>query len=194
MYLDATLAMVAYTTMTVMFYLLGAAILNRQGLIPEKAELISTLGMMYTESLGPWARTLFLIGAIVVLYSTLFAALAAWTRMFTDAFSRIGMFNFDNEVLRRKSIAICAWVIPVIWATLFLYFKQPGLMVFLGGLATVVILLIVVFAALFFRYRRLDRRLLPTPIYDIALWISSISIVVVAAYVGWDAFAKLIAG
>ena len=79
MYLDAMLAMVAYTLMTVMFYLLGAAILNRQGVVPESTELISTLGTMYTQSLGPWARSLFVVGAFVVLYSTLFAALAAWT-------------------------------------------------------------------------------------------------------------------
>lgn len=191
MYLDATLAMVAYTSMTVMFYLLGAAVLHRQDLLPAEGELISTLGMMYTDSLGPWARSLFLVGAIVVLYSTLFAALAAWTRMFTDAFSRIGVFNFSDERVRRRSIAILAWVIPIIWGTLFLFMGRPGLMVFLGGLATVVILLIVVFAAIFFRYRRLDPRLLPTSLYDVCLWISSISIVMVAAYVGWDTVSKL---
>ena len=38
------LAMVAYTLMTVMFYLLGAAILHRQEMVPESTELISTLG------------------------------------------------------------------------------------------------------------------------------------------------------
>ena len=88
-------------------------------------------------------------------------------------------------------IAILAWVIPFIWATLFLFMGKPALMVFLGGLATVVILLIVVFAAVFFRYYRLDQRLLPTRLYDICLWISSISIVVVALYVGWDTLSKL---
>ncbi len=191
MYLDATLAMVAYTSMTVMFYLLGAAVLHRQSMVPAEGDLISVLGNMYTDSLGPWARHLFLVGAIVVLYSTLFAALAAWTRMFTDAFSKVGMFNFADEAVRRKSIAILAWVIPFIWATLFLFMGKPALMVFLGGLATVVILLIVVFAAMFFRYYRLDQRLLPTRLYDICLWISSISIVVVAVYVGWDTLSKL---
>lgn len=192
MYLDATLAMVAYTTMTVMFYLLGAAILNRQQLEPEEGDLISTLGAMYTDSLGPWARTLFLVGAIVVLYSTLFAALAAWTRMFTDAFARVGMFSFEDERVRRKSIAILAWAIPAIWGTLFLFVKQPALMVFLGGLATVVILVMVVFAAIFFRYRRLDPRLLPTRLYDVCLWISSLAIFVVATYSAWSAVTKLL--
>jgi Mn2+/Fe2+ NRAMP family transporter len=191
MYLDATLAMVAYTTMTVMFYLLGAAVLHRQNLVPAEGDLIQTLGSMYTDSLGPWARSLYLIGAIVVLYSTLFAALAAWTRMFSDAFARVGMFDFDHEPTRRKSIAILAWAIPMIWGTLFLFMGKPGLMVLLGGLATVVILLVVVFAALFFRYRRLDRRLTPTRLYDICLWISSVSILGVAVYVSWDTITKL---
>ena len=62
------------------------------------------------------------------------------------------------------------------WATLFLIMGDPALMVILGGLATVVILLIVVFAALYFRYQRLDIRMRPGMLYDITLWISSISI------------------
>ena len=180
MYWDALLAMLAYTAMTVMFYLLGAAVLNRQGLVPESGDLIKTLGMMYTQSLGPWARSIFVVGAIVVLYSTLFAALAAWTRLFADAFGRVGMYQFENPKSRSFAIALLAWAIPTIWATLFLFMGKPALMVILGGTSTVVILLIVVFAALWFRYRRLDQRLLPTKAYDGWLWLSSIAIAVVA--------------
>lgn len=180
MYWDALLAMVAYTTMTVMFYLLGAAILNRMGTVPASGDLISTLGTMYTESLGGWARSVFIVGAIVVLYSTLFAALAAWTRMFADAFGRIGMYRFENPKSRQLAIGIFAWVIPAIWGTLFLFMGKPALMVILGGTSTVVILLIVVFAALYFRYRRLDGRLLPTKAYDIWLILSSLAITIVA--------------
>ena len=192
MYLDATLAMIAYTLMTVMFYLLGAAVLHRQEMVPESGNLISTLGSMYTDSLGPWARSLFLVGALVVLYSTLFAALAAWTRMFSDAIARVGVFSFEDVVKRRQSIAILAWLIPLVWGTLFLFMGKPALMVLLGGVATVFILLIVVFAAMYFRYRRLDRRLLPTWRYDIALWISAISIVLVASYVFVDTLRKFV--
>lgn len=186
MYWDATLAMVAYTAMTVMFYLLGAAILHRQGLVPDGSDLIKTLGNMYTQSLGPWAKSLFVAGAIVVLYSTLFAALAAWTRLFSDAFGRIGFYDFADVHSRKRAIGIAAWVIPFIWATLFLIMDNPALMVILGGLATVVILLIVVFATLYFRYYRLDRRLWPSVIYDVTLWISSIAICLVAVYVVYE--------
>lgn len=180
MYWDASLAMLAYTGMTVMFYLLGAAVLNRQGTVPESGDLISTLGNMYTESLGPWARSVFIVGAIVVLYSTLFAALAAWTRMFADAFGRVGMYKFENQKSRNSAIAVLAWVIPAIWGTLFLFMGKPALMVILGGTSTVVILLIVVFAALWFRHRRLDKRLAPTLTYDIWLLLSAAAIAIVA--------------
>lgn len=185
MYWDAILSMIAYTLMTVMFYLLGAAVLHRQGLVPDDGELINTLGEMYTNSLGPWARTVFVVGAIVVLYSTLFAALAAWSRMFADAFGRIGCYDFDNQASRKRAIAILAWVIPLGWATLFLFMRNPGFMVILGGLATVVILMIVVFASLYFRYRTQDARLRSGAAYDALLWISSIAIFVVAIYALW---------
>lgn len=186
MYWDAILAMFAYTAMTVMFYLLGAAVLHRQGLVPEGSELITTLGNMYTDSLGAWAKYVFVVGAIIVLYSTLFAALAAWTRLFADAFGRIGCYDFQDQKARGKAIAIAAWIIPAMWATLFLVMGDPAFMVIIGGLATVVILLIVVFAALYFRYRRLDHRLRPGVPYDLWLWLSSISIFLVAIYVLYD--------
>lgn len=182
MYWDAILAMLAYTAMTVMFYLLGAAVLHRQGMIPAEQDLINVLGNMYTDSLGPGARNLFVIGAIVVLYSTLFAALAAWTRMFADAFGRIGCYNFQCEDSRKRAIAIAAWVIPFGWATLFLLIGKPGFMVIIGGLATVVILLVVVFATLYYRYTQRDSRLEPAKWYDAWLWLSSIAIFLVAAY------------
>lgn len=180
MYWDALLSMLAYTSMTVMFYLLGAAVLHRKGLVPAGEDLIDTLGAMYTESLGPTARLMFVVGAIVVLYSTLFAALAAWTRMFADAFGRVGLYQFENKKSRDRAIGILAWVIPMIWAVLYLYLGDPALMVIIGGTSTVVILLIVVFAALWFRYRRLDQRLLPTKFYDFCLGVSAIAITLVA--------------
>jgi len=192
MYWDAILAMVCYTVMTAMFYLLGAAILHRNGVVPESNELISTLATMYTETLGAWAKVGFVFGAVVVLYSTMFAALAAWTRLYSDALGQIGVIDYQNLKSRRISIGIFAWVFPVAWTFLFLFFEKPGVLVIVGGVITVVILLIVVFAALFFRYRRLDERLRPTTIYDIALWVSSLAILAVAMFAGKDAIFKAI--
>ena len=191
MYLDAILAMVAYTAVTVMFYLLGAAILHRNGVVPEKSQLINSLATMYTQSLGGWAKTIFLVGAVVVLYSTLFAALAAWTRLFADAFGRIGFYSFENQRSRKTAIAVIAWIFPILWATTYLVFKSPGWMVIIGGLSTTIILLIVVFAAIYFRYRRSDPKLRSGLVYDLALWISVIAILFVACVGIRDIWSKL---
>ena len=190
MYWDAILAMICYTAVTAMFYLLGAAVLHRNGTVPASDQLISTLGTMYTEALGGWAKTTFVVGAVVVLYSTLFAALAAWTRLFSDAFGQIGLLDFQDSKSRRKAIGIFAWVFPLVWGVLYLCFKAPAWMVIIGGITTVVILVIVVYAALYFRYRRLDERLRPTTVYDIALWASAIAILCVALKGAWEVALK----
>ena len=177
MQLDAALSMVCYTVVTALFYLLGASILHSQGVVPEGDELISVLSKMYTQSLGPWAENAFLIGAVVVLFSTLLAALAAWTRLFSDAFGRFGWINFNDENQRRKSIAILSIIFPIIWSILYFQIGKPGFMVIIGGALTMIILLIVVFAAIIMRYKWLPQELRPSRAFDLALWLSIVAIV-----------------
>ena len=155
MYWDALLSMVVYTVVTAAFYLLGAAVLHQRGEVPEGYAMIESLSRIYTETLGPEAKSVFLLGALVVLFSTVFAALASWTRIFSDCFGQIGWIDFYNPTVRRRSIAVLAWVFPLIWALLFLFIQLPVLMVLIGGFVTSILLLIVVYAAVHFRYRRL---------------------------------------
>ena len=182
MYVDAWFSMAVYTTVTCAFYLLGASVLHGSSNIPEGDTLIASLATMYTESLGPWATNVFLLGAFLVLFSTLFSALAAWTRLFSDAFAQFGLVDFQSDLSRRRSIAALAWVLPVLWATVFMYFRAPGGMVIIGGLATYLMLFVVVFAALYFRYRRLNPALHPSVLYDVMLWLSGLAIGLVGCY------------
>jgi len=191
MEIDALVSMAVYTLVTVVFYLLGAAVLHGMGIVPDgEGKLISTLSLMYTESLGAWASDMFLAGAFVVLFSTVLAALGAWTRMFSDAFAQIGFLDFRNQAQRQRLITILAFVIPLLWAIAFLYYKNPAYMIIVGGTVTVVILFIVAFAAAWFRYRECPKELRPGPLYDAWLWISIASICVVGIYGFWDAFSK----
>ena len=182
MTLDAVLSMVVYTLMTAAFYLLGAAILHAQGLLPEGMELVRILSFLYTDSLGPWAGKLFLVGAFVVLFSTLFGALALWTRLFSDAFAQIGWLRFEDRRQRHRAIAIVAWVVPILWAILFLVVQLPAMMVVIGGVAGTGILFLVVWAVLHFRYVQTPAALRPSRYYDAALWISATAIAFVAGY------------
>ncbi|MGI9544767.1 MAG: Nramp family divalent metal transporter [Cyclobacteriaceae bacterium] len=182
MEMDAIAAMVVYTLVTAAFYLLGAAVLHAQGNVPQGYEMVETLSAMYTESLGPQARTLFLAGACVVLFSTLFAALAAWTRQFSDIFGQIGWINFYDLSDRKKTIAWLAWAFPLLWAAMFVFIKLPVLMVLIGGVITSVILFIVIFAVVNFRYKRLNKSFIPTLKYDVILWLSMVAIFLVGVY------------
>jgi len=182
MYLDALLSMLVYTLVTAAFYLLGAAVLHSSDLVPEGYEMVESLSRIYTETLGPWARSVYLFGALIVLFSTLFAALASWTRIFSDCFGQIGWIDFYNPNVRKRSIAILAWVFPLCWALLFIFIKLPVLMILIGGFVTSILLLIVVYAAFHFRYRRLPASLQPSRLYDLALFLSALVIVAIGIY------------
>ncbi len=179
---DAIAAMIVYTVMTAAFYLLGAAVLHASDSVPGGYEMIETLSMMYTESLGPGAKNFFLAGAFVVLFSTLFAALAQWTRQFSDIFGQLGWIDFFDPEDRRKSIAILSWVFPISWALIFIFLKLPVAMVLAGGVITSLILLLVIWAVINFRYKRLLPAFKPGFVYDLLLWISILVTIGIAIY------------
>lgn len=182
MQIDATLSMICYTVVTCLFYLLGAAILHRQGLVPAEKDLIPFLSQLYTKTLGPWAEMAFLFGGLIVLFSTLLAALAAWTRLFADAFGRFGWIDFEDSAQRKKAIALLSVVFPIIWSLLFFTFKAPGLMIIIGGSLTTLILFLVVYAALIMRYRWLPEELRPSRRFDLILWLSCLAIAAAGVY------------
>ncbi len=186
MYLDAVLSMVVYTTVTAAFYILGAAVLHGGGSVPEGYQMVEVLSRIFTETLGAWARLLFLVGAFFVLYSTLFTATASWARVWGDAFGQLGWMKFVGEADQRRTIAILSWVLPVVWCALFLFFQAPVMMVILGGIATSILLLLIVYVAFVFRYRELPLSLKPSVTYDLFFWISIVSILMVSGYGVWQ--------
>ena len=186
MYLDAVLSMVIYTIVTAAFYLLGAAVLHRGGNVPEGYEMVEVLSRIFTETLGPWAKNLFLVGAFFVLYSTLFTATASWARVWGDAFGQLGWMKFDTPEHQRKAIGLLSWVLPTVWCILFLFLQAPVMMVILGGIATSILLLLIVYVSLVFRYRELPESLKPSGLYDAFFWISVTSILIVSGYGVWQ--------
>jgi Mn2+/Fe2+ NRAMP family transporter len=182
MYLDAFLSMLVYTVVTAAFFLLGAAILHERGEVPEGYAMIETISRIYTETLGPAARNLFLTGSFVVLFSTLFAALAIRTRVFSDLFGVLGWIDFGNMRVRLRTIRILAIVFPVLWTIAFLLIKLPVLMVTIGGIATFIMLFIVVAAGLWFRFKSGGEQLQVGWMYRFLLIVSCLSIGLVGVY------------
>jgi manganese transport protein len=176
MQLDAFLAMLIYTTVTAAFYLLGAAVLHHQANLPEGYQMIEVLSSMFTESLGSWSKTFFLAGSFTILFSTVFAALAAWTRQFADIFGQMGWIDFSDMAQRKKLITRLAWILPFLWAFLFVYIKLPMIMVISGGIVGSFLLILVIWAVIFNKYFRKNDVEKSTSLYNILLWISIIAI------------------
>jgi manganese transport protein len=187
MYVDAVAAMIVYTVVTAAFYMLGAAVLHGNGEAPTGGvEFLEHLAAMYTTTLGEWAKPAFYAGAFIVLFSTAFSALGAWTRQFSDAFGRVGWINFEDPVARKKCIGILAWVIPFLWAFVWIVVAPmlggAAVMVLLGGFVTSIILIVVLYAAIYFKYRATDVRLKSGRFFDVLFWISSAAILFVGIY------------
>jgi Mn2+/Fe2+ NRAMP family transporter len=182
MYMDAFLSMIVYTVVTAAFFMLGAAILYERGDLPEGYQMIETLSRIYTESVGPTAKNIFLAGSFVVLFSTLFAALAIRTRVFSDLFGVVGWIDFTNVRKRIRTMRILAIVFPVLWTIAFLLIKLPVLMVTIGGIATFVMLFIVVIAGIWFRFGPGEKVVPPGRIYRFFLVLSCLAIFMVGLY------------
>jgi manganese transport protein len=182
MYMDAFLSMIVYTVVTAAFFLLGASILYQRGEVPEGFQMIETISRIYTDSVGPTAKNIFLMGSFVVLFSTLFAALAIRTRVFSDLFGVLKWIDFNNLKIRMRTIRILAVVFPILWTIAFLVIKLPVLMVTIGGLATFVMLIIVVIAGAWFRFGPGEKVLSPGKFYRATLILCCLAIVAVGVY------------
>jgi len=168
---DAVTSMLIFTFATVAFYLLGAAVLNREGLDPEGSRMIHVLGRMYVPVFGAWAQWLFLFGAFAVLYSTFFVANAGHARVATDA---IRVFGVGARTERGRVFwvrALCV-LFPTFSLTVYAFIPAPVGLVLAGGVAQAVILPVLGGATLYFRYRRCDPRITPGRLWDVLLWVS----------------------
>lgn len=190
MYTDAIVAMILYTIVTAAFYLLGAAILYKRGEIPEGNQLIEKIALIYTESLGPEIKSAYLVGAFFVLFSSVFASLAAWTRIFSDIFGQLGWIDFSNLKQRKTTVAALAFVFPALWVLMYYTLNSPVLMILSGGVIGSFLLLLVGYGAIHFRYFRKSEST-PSAVFDVFFWISLSSILFVAVY-GLYSFFKTI--
>jgi Mn2+/Fe2+ NRAMP family transporter len=131
--LDAGLATVVATVVTAAFYLLGAAVLFRQGVKPQGIGVVEQISSVYTATFGQWSRWVFYAGAFCTLFSTLVVYTAASGRMWTDMFSSFGWLERENQ----QSTRSCHRWVQLVWlagmfAAFLLMVKQPAQLIILG--------------------------------------------------------------
>lgn len=182
MYKDAFVSWIVYTITTTAFFIMGAAVLHPQGIIPVGNELITTLSRLYTDVLGEWANVLFLIGAIAVLGSTLWAATPAWARMFANFMSNAGAFDWMNAPARNRWVRGFTIALPIVWGVVYLFVQSPVVMILIGGIFGGIFLLVTVIAIWYLRRTETPEPLRGGWMFRVALVVSSVAIGLLGVY------------
>jgi manganese transport protein len=185
MHVDAWVSMIIYSLATLAFFFLGATVLYGRGGLPGNVGgMTEALRNMYAPVLGAFGSKWFIvIGVMAVLYSTLYAATAANARALTDFLRINGAVHLTGPGDRTKWVRRFCVAFPLIDLVLYLFVKNPVLMVTIGGFVQALMLPMVGGAAVFLRYRRTDRRLAPGLAWDLFLWLS-VAALSATAYVG----------
>jgi manganese transport protein len=182
MHLDIVCSLIIYTLATVAFYLLGAGVLNRLGVVPPERDTVKVLSQIYTQTLGEWALWLFYAGAVVTLYGTIFASTAAHSRLFADAVRVGGGYAREDTRTRRKWRNIFVVALSVIPPVLYWFIASPVQMVLAGGIAQAAMLPLIGVAAIYLRHTDLPAEIQPSTATTVMLWIATAVMLGFAAY------------
>ena len=185
---DAWCSMVVYTFATVAFYLLGAAVLKPTKLVPSGSEMIRYLAVMYRPVFGEVAEILFLFGAFAVLYSTFFVANASHARTVSDALQVMGLAKRQQQAYDRR-VRILSGLFPMLCLIVFICIPQPVALILLSGFMQALMLPMLAFAAIYFRYWVSDRRITPGMIWDVFFWVSAVGLFMFGFWAGWEKIA-----
>lgn len=191
MHLDAWVSCVVFTLATVSFYFLGARVLHARNLHPQGKEVIQTLAEMYEPAFGSWTKLVFLLGAWAVLFKTLYIASAGHARLTADFFQLTGAVEYPHDAARARVVrGLCAFY-PMLALFFFLVLGEPVAMVTFGGFVQGVTLPVISLAAVYLRYRHLDRRIAPNKLSDALFLVAAIAMSLFALYAVYDFVAKL---
>jgi len=182
--LDAGLSTLLATVVTAAFFLLGCAVLFRQGAEPEGLSVVEQISSVYTKTYGEWSRLVFFVGAFCTLFSTLVVYTAASGRMWTDLATSLGFLDRDHPTSTRR----CLQGVQLVWlgallAAFLVLEKQPAKLIVLGHFVLGAFMTPLLMFAICWMAFRTDRRARMGPWWAAALLASAA--VIVACVLGW---------
>ncbi len=190
MRIDAWSCFAMYTTTTLAFYLLGAAILHARGMEVEDKRMIETLSFMYRDVFGEWSFYLFLVGAFAVLYSTIFGATASNARLLADALTVFKLKTYRDAAHHTHWVKISVVILAIAFTSVYIAFGAPVSLVFIGAVSQGLMLPFLAGAAVYFHRKNRETTLRAGPISMICLWIAALLMTALGAYQVWSQLAK----
>lgn len=185
---DAFLAWIIYTIATASFYVLGAAVLHPQDLVPEGDEVLNVLSRMFTDVMGDWSKYLFLLGAGVALIKTILANIPGFARQVSNTLAIFGAFDWNDLEARNRWFRTLMIVLPVTWAVFYFFVQSPVQMIILAGIGNALFLIAVVVAVLYLRRTQTDPRVKDGPVFTTYLLVSSVAVFAVGLLALLDQF------
>ncbi len=179
---DALLSLVIYTGATVAFYLLGAAVLNGKGLEISNDNLMVNLSNLYSTSFGTAGLWIFIVGAIAVLYSTVFIATASNSRLAADFLNLLRVVKQDSEADRLRTVRIACVALPTLYCIFYLSVGKPVTLVTIGAVSQALMLPFISLAALYFLYYQTHEKLRPRGSWIAFLWLSAMLMTAVGVF------------
>jgi Mn2+/Fe2+ NRAMP family transporter len=179
---DAMVAWVIYTVSTMSFYVVGAAVLHPQGLVPEGNDMIEVLSQTYASVLGEWGRILYLVGALAALGSTIWAAVPSWARSWANALSIVGLYDWTDAKRRDRWMRVFIVALPLVWLLTYLWISSPFIMILIGGVAGGIFLAAVAVAAWYLRSRYVEPELRGGRFAATTLAVSGVAILLLGVY------------
>ena len=192
MHYDAFASMLVYTVATVAFYFMGVAVLYNEGLDPDGMRMVSTLAQAYVPVFGDYAKWLFLIGAVAVLYSTFLVANAGNARMVTDVLKVLGLIDRNSEKSHNLGVTLLSIGLPLTCLAIFCMGINPVTLILIAGMMQAFMLPIIGFSSVYFRYKLTDQRLKPSKLWDTMLVLSCLGLLLAGSYGVFKGLTKLL--
>ncbi|TDE97607.1 manganese transporter NRAMP [Occultella glacieicola] len=179
MKMDAWVAWVVYTISTAAFYVLGAAVLHPQGIVPEGDEVMTTISSIFSTAVGQWGATVFLIGAGVALFKTIIANVPSLGRQVGNTLAVFGAFDWSDQIQRDRWMRGIMVVLPIIWGLLGTVVSSPLALVILAGILNAVFLMGVAASTVYLSQRQTDPLVKDGAAFTVMLVISALAIFLV---------------
>lgn len=179
MKIDAWVSWVIYTVSTLAFYMLGAAVLHPQSLVPEGREVMTTLSSIFSSTVGQAGGVVFLVGAGLALYKTVIANVPLQARIVANALAVFNVFQWTDQRRRDLWMRVLMIILPIGWSVIGVVISAPLALVVFGGVLNAVYLIGVAICTVYLSRHQTDQLVKGGTFMTVMMWISAFAICLV---------------